>query len=676
MAAATRPVGNLRSQLRVNVITDIVHRTYQQSEQTSRAYRLLLKFFSSSVHDITPRIPVSRPFPAGITAMAAILLAAGSYALASPAFTLGSTSGRAPACQPRTLNTSAARAGGSVTVTPAPNSMDASSRSQVSMLGVPPSELSDVSVVGSRSGRHAGHLAAYSQGDGASFLPDSPFAQGELVSVRAVLQRGHSSTPFAWHFTVAYLDSVSRSLETPPPPAPRPKRSEFQRFISAPELRPPTVTVTTDTGMQGTGDLLLAPYAGTGQYGPMILDRDGRLIWFKPLPPGARAADVRLQQYEGAPVITWWQDPLVAAGRSDAGLVIDSTAYRTIMIARAGNGYQPDLHAFEITPAGTALFTVYDAIRCDLTAEHGPAEGAIADTLFQEIDLRTGLVRYEWHSLDHLSLSDSYQPVGSGGTARSPWDDFHINAVSEHGSHFLVDSRNNWAAYWVDARTGQVAWILGGKRSTFTMGPGASPAFQHDVRLDPGGTISFFDNGGTPKVHSQSRGLVVSLDEADHTASLVRSFPHPARPLLAASQGNFQPQGDGEWVAGWGQEPFFSELAPNGASLFDAHLPHGYQSYTVLEFPFSGQPGQPPSIAVRSGPGGGLRVYVSWNGATAVAHWRLLGGARVGALSPLGVANRAGFETHIGLSSRPRFLAAQALGEQGQVLGTSATVAG
>jgi hypothetical protein len=69
-------------------------------------------------------------------------------------------------------------------------------------------------------------------------------------------------------------------------------------------------------------------------------------------------------------------------------------------------------------------------------------------------------------------------------------------------------------------------------------------------------------------------------------------------------------------------------------------------------------------------------VYVSWNGATAVAHWRLLGGARVGALSPLGVANRAGFETHIGLSSRPRFLAAQALGEQGQVLGTSATVAG
>ena len=93
------------------------------------------------------------------------------------------------------------------------------------------------------------------------------------------------------------------------------------------------------------------------------------------------------------------------------------------------------------------MFTVYDAIRCNLSAYGGPADGAVADTLFQEIDLRTGLVRYEWHALDHVALADSYQPVGDGGTPVSPWDYFHINAVSEHGSSMLVDTRNTWAAY-------------------------------------------------------------------------------------------------------------------------------------------------------------------------------------------------------------------------------------
>ena len=103
-------------------------------------------------------------------------------------------------------------------------------------------------------------------------------------------------------------------------------------------------------------------------------------------------------------MLTWWQSPLVADGRRDAGMVIADDTYRVIKLVRAGNGYQPDLHAFQIRPDGTALMTVYDAIRCDLRAHGGPANGAVADTLMQEIDLRTGLVRFEWHSLDHVAL--------------------------------------------------------------------------------------------------------------------------------------------------------------------------------------------------------------------------------------------------------------------------------
>jgi hypothetical protein len=592
----------------------------------------------------------------------------------SPAHAIAGTV--APGCVPRTLNVSRAVAGGALSVSPAPDSADASYLAQISFIGAPATDIQHLTVLGSASGAHSGRLAAYSQGDGASFLPSKPFAQGEIVTVRGALRRADGSAiPFAWRFTVAEVDSVSRSLETPPPPPPPLKAGELQRFVSRSDLRPPTVTVTTAGASAGSPeDIFLAPYAGPGQYGPMILDGAGDLVWFKAIPHGSRAADLRVQAYEGRPVLTWWQDPLLAAGRSDAGIVIADSSYNDIAIVRAGNGYQPDLHAFEITPTGTALFTVYDAIHCNLSTYGGPADGAVADTLFQEIDLRSGLVRSEWHALDHVALADSYMPVGHGGTPVSPWDYFHINSVSAHGSDLLVDSRNTWTAYYVDARTGQIVWRLGGKHSTFALAPGAAPAWQHDAREEPGGTISFFDNGGTPKVHPQSRVTVLALNAQTKTASLVASFVHPT-PLLAASQGDFQPLPGGDWFVGWGQEPFFSEYSPSGQLLFDAHLPASYQSYTALKYAWTGTPTQRPSLAVRVS-SHGLVAYVSWNGATTVAQWRLLAGGSTRTLAAVATTPHSGFETAIALSSAaPRYLAVQALDASGRVLGASLPVA-
>ena len=69
---------------------------------------------------------------------------------------------------------------------------------------------------------------------------------------------------------------------------------------------------------------------------------------------------------------------------------------------------------------------------------------------------------------------------------------------------------------------------------------------------------------------------------------------------------------------------------------------------------------------------GGLTVYASWNGATQVTAWRVLGGSRRGALHALGSSTkRRGFETAIPVGSTPPFLAVQALGAGGRVLGTS-----
>jgi hypothetical protein len=407
----------------------------------------------------------------------------------------------------------------------------------------------------------------------------------------------------------------------------------------------------------------------------MILAEDGSLVWFQPLSPaGTRASDFRVQQYEGKPALTWWQDPLTAGGQTTAGEVIMDSSYRQLAVVRAGNGYQPDLHEFQITPQGTAMITVYDAIDCDLSRVGGPRDAAVADTLFQQLDLKTGLVMYEWHSLDHVPLSDSYASARRSSRT-TPFDFFHINSVDVRSDgDLLVDARNTWAAYDVDPHSGRVRWQLGGRRSSFAMGPGTRTAWQHDAREQPDGTITLFDNGATPAVHPQSRAIDVTLDAARKTATLVRSDVHPGNALVAGSQGNLQALAGGAWMVGWGEVPDVSEFAAGGQLLFDAHLPATYESYRAYRLAWSADPTEPPAIAaVRSPAGRGATVYVSWNGATGVASWRVLAGSSPNSLTPAGQAPRRGFESAVPLPSAAAgsYVQAQAVDASGAVIGAS-----
>jgi Arylsulfotransferase (ASST) len=597
------------------------------------------------------------------------VIPAGGITQSTGGLALGASTVTAASCAPSTLNRSALL-DGAVTVSPLPGSRDASARTQISFLGVPAGKLSGITVTGARSGPHPGRLEGYSQGDGASFLPSRPFRPGELVRVRASLEREGHLQPLSFSFEVAVPDTFGEpGGSSTPPNEPR----DYQGFRSRPDLRPPTVTVTTRSAEASPGELLLAPYSGPGQYGPMILDESGSLLWFDPLTPaGARAADLRVQSYEGKPVLTWWQDPLVADGSSTAGIKIVNSAYQQVAVVRAGNGYQADLHEFQITPRGTALITVYDGINCDLSALGGPSHGAVADTLIQEIDLKTGLVRYEWHSLDHVALAASYVSARPG-SLKEPFDFFHINAVDVmNDGDLLIDSRNTWAAYDVDPRTGQVRWRLGGKQSSFKLGPGAATAFQHDARQQPNGNITFFDNGATPKVHPQSRVIELALNMASMTATLVHRDEH-APALVAGSQGNLQALPDGDWVVGWGQAPYLSEFNPAGQILFDAHLPASYESYRTFRQPWTGLPLNPPAMAIGHA-GARTVLYASWNGATTVASWRVLEGASPNAMAPVAASPRKGFETEISLPGTPTagsYLSAEALSSSGAVLGAA-----
>ena len=575
----------------------------------------------------------------------------------------------ASACAPASLGNSALQ-DGAVTVSPLAGSRDASPHAQISFLGVPPGDLGGVSVVGSQTGAHRGRLARYSQGDGASFLPSRPFAEGERVTVHAQLRAGGSLRTLVDQFAIAHEDQISSTPEAIHPGAP----SEAQGFHSRPDLHPPVVAVTAQSPAVAPGDEFVAPYTGPGQAGPMILDQSGALVWFKPLPAHTSATNFRVQEYEGKPVLTWWQGDISVHGFGLGEDEIADSTYTDIARVKAGNGLQADLHDFQLTPQGTALITAYDPILCNLSSVGGPAYGAVTDGVFQEIDVRTGLVMYEWTSLDHVGLGESFEHASRSTTA-SPFDFFHINSINvDQDASLLISARNTWTVYDIDAQTGQIVWRLGGRHSSFTMGPGTQTAWQHDPRELANGSFSIFDNGASPSVHGQSRGIVLSLDSQHRTATLISQITHPP-PLLADSQGNLQALANGDWFVGWGQVPYFSEFGAAGELLFDAHFPPHTQSYRSFRFAWTGTPAHAPAFAVQPASSGPATVYASWNGATLVASWRVSAGPAPSALEPVAEAPRSGFETAIPLPAGTAgpYVTVQALDAAGAVIGTAQT---
>lgn len=560
----------------------------------------------------------------------------------------------------------------SVTISPLPGTPDASPNTQISFLGAPQADLHHILVEGSRTGIHYGKLEGYSTGEGASDVLAKPFASGEQVSVSAQVSSPSSTTRISTHFSVAYPDTL-----TPPQwgvghgSGPKVNASYLQSYHSV-SFHPPVVSATTLPADPELGDIFLAPDSGPGQWGPMIVEPDGALVWFQPMPSNTEAMDLRLQQYRREPVLTWWQGHIVD-GHGQGEDVIENTSYTRISTIHGGNGLYPDLHEFDLTPKGTALITAYEPEHWNLSAVHGPRNGFIDDVAVQEIDVATGLVMFEWHALGHVSLEESYEPVGSKSNAL--YDFFHLNSIQlEPEGNLLLTARNTWCVYLVSGRTGAVLWRLGGKKSTFAMGPGVRFAWEHDAELLPGGILSVFDDEDSPAEASQSRALYISLDFKGRKATLLRQFTNPKTPILSPSQGNAQLLPGGNELIGWGQAGPVSEFAKTGALTLAMHLPPRSNSYRAYRFPWSAQPSASPSLAVSPGSGSTTELYASWDGATDVSSWQVLAGESAQSLQPVGTFARNGFETAMSVPGSEAYFAVSALGAAGSVLGTSAAV--
>jgi hypothetical protein len=549
-------------------------------------------------------------------------------------------------------------------VYPSPHAHFAAPGTQISFRGGPPAAIGSVSVTGSRSGGHTGKLEAHSDGQGASFVPDKAFTPGERVTVRthdhiAGARRGD------YGFTVGRPAAVFPRSFTPP----RVPKSPLESFASRPDLAPPKVVVSTRKPGVAPGLIFAATKAGRAHPGPMIFDEHGRLVWFQPTPGRDIATDFRVQSYQGRPVLTWWQGRQYVGDGAGVGEIYDSS-YRQIARVRASGGLRADMHEFHLTPRGAALITVYQRDRADLRRYGGPRDGVVVDGIVQEIDVKTGLLLFEWHSLDHVALSDSYVPAPPKSPAQ--WDYFHINSVDEDADgNVIVSGRHTWTVYKIDRETGDVIWRLGGKRSDFKLGRGVKTSWQHDALVQPGGTLTIFDNGAAapgPAFRKHTRAVTLRLDTQAKTATLVSSFVHPLG-LLSQSQGNVQRLPNGDDFVGYGSRRWFTEYSPTGEVLLDGRLAAGNSSYRTYRFPWTGRPAELPRVVTK-----GKEVSVSWNGATGVARWQLLAGPGAEGMTPVADAPAAGFETTIPTSTTQPFVAMRAYDAAGNVLATSAPV--
>ncbi|MCW2966487.1 MAG: Arylsulfotransferase [Solirubrobacteraceae bacterium] len=451
-------------------------------------------------------------------------------------------------------------------------------------------------------------------------------------------------------------------------------RLRHPRFHTLPDLKPTGLCMALRRGGSRTADDLLVtprpdPAKNPGeQFGLMAVAPDGKLLWYMRRP--TKVHDLKVVSYRGRPMLAFFQQD----GDHGYYQLLDDR-YRPVTRITAGHGYSTNLHDLQIAPDGSAWISADVPVH-----SHGRV---IVEFVVQRVDVATHRVLFEWHSLTHVAPATSYEQ--RPGKKGAPWDYFHGNSLDPPTTAdptVLVSSRNTSSVYGVDPRSGHIRWVFGGRRDQF--GLARHPAWffcaQHDVHRLPDGDITIFDNGGAD-MHGRphcpehpAQALEFRLDVAHHTVRLVhrwtsRPVSKDGRGFFSSYVGSNRALLGGGAVVDWGQIPRVSVFGPSGRE--DGLLRLQFWSYRAFPARWVGRPVGSPAIAAQRY-GDRLDAWVSWNGATQIRRWQLLGGATPGALAPIGAAVPfADLETHMAERSSAAYVAVRALGDGSVALGQS-----
>ena len=237
----------------------------------------------------------------------------------------------------------------------------------------------------------------------------------------------------------------------------------------------------------------------------------------------------------------------------------------------------------------------------------------------------------------------------------------HTNAIDIFpDGDFLLSARSTSTLYKISHKTGKIVWRIGGAISDFDLPSEAQFNFQHHARVhsqnDTDVIISLMDNSkSTPNKNevshrSHSAGIILALHPNTMKGELIGEYPHPhGDGSYTHKRGSAHVLPNGNVLMGWADDILISEHAPDGRVLMEAHIKPSLDSYRCYKYEWVGQPLEPPNLysaAYVSGTDTRTMAYVSWNGATEVAHWDLYESDVDGVLGKrLLSAKRKGFET-------------------------------
>ncbi|KAK3701399.1 hypothetical protein LTR37_015497 [Vermiconidia calcicola] len=405
--------------------------------------------------------------------------------------------------------------------------------------------------------------------------------------------------------------------------------------------------------------------------------------------------NARVQRYKGKNYLTFWEGSQ-GKGHAEGVCHIVNTKYEIVHSIQTKNlRAKTDLHECELTNDGTALITVYETIPFDLSSIGGKVKDYILDSVFQEIDIETGKLLFEWRGSAHIPVTESYSPYEKT-TPKTGWDACHINGIQkDRNGDYYLSLRRMHSLVKVSGKDGSRLWQLGGKGNNFTDlsdGHATDFAWQHHMRfLDDDSTqLTVFDNRnlhGEKEVHcvgdSCSRGARIALDYQDMTARLLQSFYSP-NGLLSYAMGGYDTTPRGNALIGWGSQAAITEFSPDGVPVMNfqfGKLGTWMRTYRVYKGHWEAYPPWPPGIAVERAPEDcNMFIFASWNGATEVKFWIVAVAETKKKLDDLKSVRwcsgflKVGFESMISYDGNDAFVRVVAVDKNSNVLGATSIV--
>lgn len=312
------------------------------------------------------------------------------------------------------------------------------------------------------------------------------------------------------------------------------------------------------TGTPAPGYLFITPVAqATSANYPSaltVLDSAGNAVYFEPHAVQTTPAFTvqRISDFKVQPsgLMSYSGRFPFGGGR---GMYLMDDSFSVVDSVQAGNGFDTDGHDLIHTADGYFHLAGIETRIMDLSAfttsngDPGDVDAEVEGNVIQRLDAQKNVV-FEWKSLDHFQLQDSYTDYWNLAWR---YDHSHYNSIElDTDGNYLVSFRNMNEVTKINATTGAIMWRLGGKHSDFTFVGDTVPFNgQHDARRLPNGHLTMFDNGRYSS-NPLARAIEYELDEVNMTATAVWQFAEP-NGLFSNFMGSAQRLSNGNTLIDW-----------------------------------------------------------------------------------------------------------------------------